>query len=211
MSTNPGDPTSWRRLGPVFSANNSWPNIAKGNESNIKCGALYSAPERAGSPRYFLYSGDVEINGARVSYADSLAGPWSKRELVNGGGPVAGAWDAHMGCFTPPVPLSGGLAGLLLTFYNAYPPKYPGPPGFQVGWALLNQSDPTTVVARSAKPVLKTQGVKWMEGTTGLYCNDPYVVFMQSPPQPVLGQDNVFRLYFGMGGSYVGTAKVKVS
>ena len=46
---------------------------------------------------------------------------------------------------------------------------------------------------------------KWMDGTaTGLYCNDPFVVFMQSPPQPVLGEENAFRLYFGMGGTYVG-------
>ena len=31
-----------------------------------------------------------------------------------------------MGCFTPPIELAGELAGHLLTFYNAYPPKYPG-------------------------------------------------------------------------------------
>ena len=55
-------------------------------------------------------------------------------------------------------------------------------------------------------------GVKWMEGVESeLLCNNPYVVFMASPPQPVLGQPNIFRLYFGMGGSYVGTAKVKVN
>jgi hypothetical protein len=36
---------------------------------------------------------------------------------------------------------------------------------------------------------------------------------MQSPPQLVLGDGppNVFRLYFGMGGAYVGTAKVQVT
>ena len=46
---------------------------------------------------------------------------------------------------------------------------------------------------------------KWMDGTSpGLYCNDPFVVFMQSPPQPVIGEQNSFRLYFGMGGTYVG-------
>eukprot|EP01043_Picozoa_sp_COSAG02_P068587 COSAG02_NODE_11443_length_1723_cov_1.281404_1_plen_56_part_10 len=46
---------------------------------------------------------------------------------------------------------------------------------------------------------------KWMDGTSpGLYCNDPFVVFMQSPPQPVIGEENSFRLYFGMGGTYVG-------
>lgn len=48
---------------------------------------------------------------------------------------------------------------------------------------------------------------KWMDGTSsGLYCNDPFVVFMQSPPQPVIGEENSFRLYFGMGGTYVGAA-----
>ena len=165
----------------------------------------------SGSPRYYLYSGDVTPHGARVSQSDSLSGPWSRRELVKGGGVVAGAWDAHMGCFTPPVPLTGTLSGHLLTFYNAYPPSYPGKPGFQVGWCILNATDPTSVVARSAEPVLSTAGVPWMEGAEGLYCNDPYVVFMQSPPQPVLGEENAFRLYFGMGGSYVGTAKVRVS
>ena len=46
---------------------------------------------------------------------------------------------------------------------------------------------------------------KWMDGVApGLYCNDPFVVFMQSPPQAVIGEDNAFRLYFGMGGTYVG-------
>lgn len=51
-----------------------------------------------------------------------------------------------------------------------------------------------------------------MDGTaTPMFCNDPFVVFMQSPPQPVIGEDNAFRLYFGMGGTYVGTAKVKVA
>ena len=65
----------------------------------------------------------------------------------------------------------------------------------------MKASDPTTVVARSEVPVLATKGVPWMEGAPGLYCNDPHVVFMQSPPQPVSGKPNVFRLYFGMGGS----------
>jgi hypothetical protein len=46
---------------------------------------------------------------------------------------------------------------------------------------------------------------KWMDGVLpGLYCNDPFVVFMQSSPQPVIGEENAFRLYFGMGGTYVG-------
>ena len=82
----------------------------------------------------------------------------------------------------------------------------------------------------SFRPNPQTAGVPWMVGAKGLFCNNPYVVFMQSPPQrgivllclckylipigfvfAVIGQSNVFRLYFGMGGSYVGTAKVKVN
>lgn len=45
-------------------------------------------PDPTASPRYYLYSGDVEVNGARVSTAESLSGPWSRRELVTGGGVV---------------------------------------------------------------------------------------------------------------------------
>jgi hypothetical protein len=62
----------------------------------------------------------------------------------------AGAQSKGSGIITwaAPVELSGALKGHLLTFYNAYPPTFPGPPGFQVGWAILNASDPTTVIAR---------------------------------------------------------------
>ena len=41
------------------------------------------------------------------------------------------------------------------------------------------------------------------------WCNNPYVVFMQGPPQRV-GAADEFRVYFGAGGTYVGTAKVAV-
>ena len=37
-TADPSAPSSWHRLGPVFAPGNSWPNTAKGNESNIKCG-----------------------------------------------------------------------------------------------------------------------------------------------------------------------------
>jgi hypothetical protein len=124
-AASPAD-KSWTRLGQVFSHNNSWPTSPVGNESNIKCSALWSVPDPkpAGMPRYYLYSGDVTPHGARVSTSDSLRGPWSKRVLVRGGDVgAAGSWDAHMGCFTPPVALDASSGGNLLVFYNAYPPK----------------------------------------------------------------------------------------
>mmetsp|Transcript_91123 Transcript_91123/g.162201 ORF Transcript_91123/g.162201 Transcript_91123/m.162201 type:complete len:415 (+) Transcript_91123:62-1306(+) len=209
ISKSPSVSASWRRLGEVFNASQSWPNTpSRTGRPNIKCGALYASDGHRDVPhRYYLYSGDVETNGARVSFGNSLFGPWSKRQLILPARP--GFWDEHVGCFTPPVILKS--TGDLLVFYNAFPASYPGPPGFQVGWAVLNASDPTKVIHRGEEPVLSTKGVKWMEGTDpAMFCNNPYVVFMQSPPQPVLGQSDVFRLYFGMGGSYVGTAKVKV-
>ena len=148
-SQTPGTPSSWKRLGPTFTPNNSAPTIPKGTESNIKCSALYANPDAKASPRYYLYSGDVTPHGARVSSSDSIEGPWSARALVTGGDIVKGAWDDHMGCNTPPIALTGdGLEGHLLTFYNAYPPVFPGKPGFQVGWMILNGSDPTTAIAR---------------------------------------------------------------
>eukprot|EP01047_Picozoa_sp_COSAG01_P066739 COSAG01_NODE_9274_length_2496_cov_1.989153_2_plen_244_part_00 len=174
-SSSPANASGWHRLGFTFPSNNSWPTSPRGAESNIKCSALYTRPDPLPNhtPRYFLYSGDVTLHGARVSHSNSLDGPWSARELVKGGGVKNGAWDAHMGCFTPPVPLTGSLRGHLLTFYNAYPPKYPGAPGFQVGWCILNASDPTQVIARSKRAVLSTHGVAWMEGDKGYYCNNP--------------------------------------
>ena len=152
VSKHPSDKNSWRRLGPTFTPNNSWPVTPKGAESNIKCSALYATPDPRATPRYYLYSvstrptttllqctvssvcigcigqsksgiiiwgclqGDVTQFGARVSTSNSLSGPWSRREQVAGGGTVQGQWDHHMGCFVPPVELSGALKGHLLTF-----------------------------------------------------------------------------------------------
>ena len=75
----------------------------------------------------------------------------------------------------------------------------------------MNASDPTQVVARGEAPLLTTTGVPWMDGSAPYWCNNPNVVFMQSPPQPVPTDPGSFRLFFGAGGSYVGTARVKVA
>ena len=124
LSQTPGDPASWKRIGPTFTPNNSWPITPKGSESNIKCSALFTMPGENASPRYYLFSGDVTPHGARVSSSDSLHGPWSRRELVSGGDVgKPGAWDDHMGCFTPPVELAGPLQGHLLSFCEWQPPS----------------------------------------------------------------------------------------
>lgn len=56
VSKHPSDKNSWRRLGPTFTPNNSWPVTPKGAESNIKCSALYATPDPRATPRYYLYS-----------------------------------------------------------------------------------------------------------------------------------------------------------
>ena len=128
LSQTPGDPASWKRIGPTFTPNNSWPITPKGSESNIKCSALFTMPGENASPRYYLFSGDVTPHGARVSSSDSLHGPWSRRELVSGGDVgKPGAWDDHMGCFTPPVELAGPLQGHLLSFCEWQPILFPLP------------------------------------------------------------------------------------
>jgi hypothetical protein len=67
VSKHPADKDSWRRLGPTFTPNNSWPVTPKGVESNIKCSALYANPDPKATPRYYLYS--VSTVAARPAVA----------------------------------------------------------------------------------------------------------------------------------------------
>eukprot|EP00040_Diaphanoeca_grandis_P043318 m.267603 g.267603 ORF g.267603 m.267603 type:complete len:394 (-) comp74073_c0_seq1:194-1375(-) len=116
-----------------------------------------------------------------------------------------GMWDA--GLIEPGPPPLELANGNYLFFYNGA--TLPNDREYHVGWAVLDQHDPTKVIQRSEEPVLSWSDRPWMIGNSSKYiCYTPTVVFCNGA-RP-LGNDT-FELFFGGADAVVGRATVVVT
>jgi predicted GH43/DUF377 family glycosyl hydrolase len=191
--------SSWVRQGVLF------PNITWS-----KSGALLIRDDVAGSPHY-LFWGDSDLEpGLTVAKSDDLL-----------------HWVNLPGLFMPerkdhfdsdlveagPMPLRLS-DGTYLMLYNSARKGYPSPkPGWQlqynVGWAILDGSDPTKIIQRCEQPLLSPE-LPWEIGTQPYPGLTPNVVFLQGWKQ-VADQKDTFLVFYGGADSVVGVALVTVA
>eukprot|EP01139_Manchomonas_bermudensis_P012636 Amastigsp_a348253_7.p1 type:complete len:366 gc:universal Amastigsp_a348253_7:1115-18(-) len=124
------------------------------------------------------------------------------------------SWDSALVEAGPlPLALSDGN---FLFLYNSARQGFPSPkPGwteqYNVGWVVLDAADPTTIVERSAEPLLSPT-LAWQNGTSpsvlGLTPNVVFCEGWQRYPGDTTG--NRFLAYFGAADSVVGVAEIAV-
>ncbi len=192
-STTPGVADSWVRHGALF---DFW----------SKSGALLLQPQ----PPHYLFFGDSSlVPGLQWALAADPRGPWRVQPGL--WLPVrSGAWDSNLVEAGPaPLPLASGH---LFMVYNSARRGFPSnKPGFDFqyncGWLILNGSDPSQILARSAVPLLSPQ-LAWELGVPPALELTPNVVFCEGiePLGP-----NSFRIYYGGADSVVGVARVDVT
>lgn len=124
-----------------------------------------------------------------------------------------GMWDAAGVAAGPqPHPLQNGDYLFIYNIDTGFP-YHPSPLGrCAVGWAILNGTDPSQIIARADEPLL-TAVFPWEtcggESGKGAYpkCQEPEVVF--STGMKPLGNDE-FLILYGAADSVVGAASIKV-
>jgi predicted GH43/DUF377 family glycosyl hydrolase len=199
---DPFDPSGWTFRGPLLGP---------------------SAPYSGGTslllrdaPPHYAFVGDSDTANA-INLATSMDGyTWvlntsSKAPWMQG---RPGQWDAS-GVASGPQPerLSTGDYLFVYNIDTGFPYK-PSPLGrCSVGWAILDGSDPSRIIARADSPLL-TPVLPWEtcggEANKGPYpkCQEPLVVF--STGMKPLGNDQ-FLILYGAADSVVGAARVAVS
>eukprot|EP01147_Barroeca_monosierra_P010543 gene10543-2670_t len=121
----------------------------------------------------------------------------------------------------PPLPLQSGH---LLFLYNSARDGFPSPkPGYNlqynIGFAILNHSDPVNVLQRSASPILSPR-LSWEVGNTTKYLT-PNVVFAEGMVKTTAAltnltcpeyytEDGRFLTLYGAADSAVGAAEILV-
>jgi predicted GH43/DUF377 family glycosyl hydrolase len=201
-ASNPLDPSNWTRHGPcIFGPSSSSPYGAV--QAGVKSGAVLIREK--GPSFMFVYNLN---NGRHIEVATStnlvqweLTGKVLIRQREN-------AFDAGL-CEPgpPPVRLSDGN---LLFLYNAA--EVYNDRKYHVGFAILNGSDPSSVIQRSAldAPLFNYSDHQWQNGTSSTHlCNVPEVVFLTALAPH--GDGRSFTVYFGGADAVVGSAVIEVS
>jgi len=194
-SQTPTDPASWKRHGPLF------PDVAWS-----KSGALLLRDGFPG-PHYLFWGDSTGKCGLTIATSTDLV-----------------TWKNQNGTFLPcrsssfdrnlieagpmPLPLSDGN---YLFIYNSDRPGYPSEkPGwniqYNVGWAILDQTDPTKVLQRSETPLLSPE-LEWENGTSPYLGLTPNVVFLEG--WKATGKDT-FIAFYGAADSVVGAVEIDV-
>lgn len=121
------------------------------------------------------------------------------------------SWDsALVEAGPPPMQLADGN---LLWVYNSARAGFPSPkPGYDlqynIGWAILNGTDPSLgVLARGEAPLLSPD-LPWEKGVAPFLGLTPNVVFANG--LMALGPANQFRLFYGGADSVIGQADIQV-
>eukprot|EP01034_Spumella_vulgaris_P027658 gene27658-34408_t len=189
-SLNPTDPTGWTKHGAVF------PPPAFDLPSSKSAALLL----RKTGPHYLLW-GDHEIKIAKSD--DPAVWPNVGQPLIS---IRADSFDSQLvESGPPPMELANGN---YLFFYNSAMLNWPQDlkTSYNVGWVILDGTDPTTIVARSSEPLMSPE-VAWEQGVPPFACNAPNVVFLEGAY--ALGGDK-FQVFFGGADSTIGTAVIEV-
>jgi predicted GH43/DUF377 family glycosyl hydrolase len=208
-TADPRDPEGWTLHGPLL------PGVYTGGASLLfRDPAADDAGASASAPAPHLAFVGNSNTAAAILLAESADGlVWappanaSRRVFMEG---RPGCWD-EPGVAAGPQPerLSSGD---YLYIYNVDTgfPYHPNPVGrCAIGWAILDGSDPSRIVARSDEPLL-TATLPWETCAAvgkGYECQEPEVVF--STGMKPLGNDEFF-VFYGAADTDVGVARIKV-
>jgi len=193
----PLNKTSWVRHGPLF------PDIRWS-----KSGALLIRDD-VGGPHYLFWGDSTLLAGLTIATSTDLM-----------------KWQNLPGIFMPersdhfdknlieagPMPLRLSNKNYLM-LYNSARHGYPSPKGgwdmqYNIGWAILDASDPTKIIQRCEEPLLSPE-LDWEIGNAPYLGLTPNVVFLQGW-RKVPEQNNTFLVFYGGADSVVGAAIVTV-
>jgi predicted GH43/DUF377 family glycosyl hydrolase len=196
------EPTAWTLHGPLF-PDTAWPHGFQFSKS----GAAIVKPTAGGE--YTLLFGDSSIvPGLQVATSRDLLS-WHIANFSRLVLPTRpGSFDSVLvEAGPPPLQLTDGN---FLFIYNGASLAPPGPTGvgetdlvYCVGWAILDATDPSIVLARSTTPILCPREPWERHGLT------PNVVFAEALA-PGASPDT-FTLYYGAADTTVGAATITVS
>eukprot|EP01087_Luapelamoeba_hula_P015767 TRINITY_DN4750_c0_g2_i1.p1 TRINITY_DN4750_c0_g2~~TRINITY_DN4750_c0_g2_i1.p1 ORF type:complete len:363 (-),score=57.39 TRINITY_DN4750_c0_g2_i1:265-1353(-) len=194
-STNPADPKSWKRHGPVFPDHNGRPTWSKSGAVLVREGT-----------KYLIFGDSTDMPGIQIASTENLL----NYTLIDG--IFIHTRDDHFDSALvesgpPPLQLSDGN---YLFLYNSAR-KYPSSPNgleYNIGWAILDGKDPRKVLARSSEPILSPE-LPWEVGTPPYLGLTPHVVFVEGMKADA--KPNTFTFYYGAADSVVGIASVRVT
>jgi predicted GH43/DUF377 family glycosyl hydrolase len=195
----------------------SWARAGLGGETGLppayKSGAMLLLPPPGGDAYMFLYNlttghgaGAHDVVVARSSSGSAL-GPWhlTGQTLL----PTRnGSFDAGLvEPGPPPMRLSDGN---FLFVYNSAEQAHDE--NYHAGWAVLDGTDPTRVLQRSAgdAPLLSYTDRGYEVGnSSGYLCNVGHVVFVSGMARAE--REDEFVLYYGAADAVVGSATIRVA
>jgi predicted GH43/DUF377 family glycosyl hydrolase len=194
-SPTPHIKSSWKRYGPLFPQMN-W----------SKSGAMLI---RDSPPHYLFFGDSTLVPGLQIAISDDLFHwkllPGLFIEVRND------SFDSILVESGPmPLPLSDGN---YLFVYNSarkgYPSKKPNwDLQYNVGWVVLDKTDPTKVIARSSEPLISPT-LGWEKGDDPWLGLTPNVVFLEGW-RPYPSRPNSFIAYYGGADSVMGAAVIDV-
>ena len=189
-------PNQWIRQGPIFKDHNGtqW----------SKSGALLCRDGYPG-PSYLFYGDSSYVPGLQVAITNDLINYVSSPNVWM---PKRNdSFDSYLVEAGPmPLQLSDGN---YLFIYNSARSGYPSSkPGYDlqynVGWAILQEADPTVILDRASEPLLSPE-LSWEVGADAL---TPNVVFCEGWEQVDVDK---FILYYGAADTSIGAALLTVT
>jgi predicted GH43/DUF377 family glycosyl hydrolase len=198
-STDPFNPDSWTLHGPIL------PGIYTGGASLLM----------RESPPHYAFVGNSNTANA-ILLASSQDGVKWTQENQSFMSNRPGCWD-EKGVAAGPQPerLSNGDYLYIYNIDTGFP-FHPNTPysylgRCAIGWAILDQNDPTKIVARSTDALLISElpfETCGGEKNKGRLCQEPLVMF--STGMKPLGNDEFYVIY-GAADTSVGMTKIKVN
>jgi len=193
----PLNASSWVRHGPLF------PDLDWSKSGSLLIRDGYPGP-------HYLFWGDSgRVDGLTVATSYDLLN-WTN---------LPGVWmpmrpDKFEQSLVEAGPMPLQLSdGNYLFIYNSARPGYPSAKPnwdiqYNVGWAVLDEQDPTQVIQRCEEPILSPV-FGWETGVEPFLGLTPNVVFLQGW-KPVSDQPDTFIAFYGAADSVVGVAQINV-
>ena len=190
LATSP-DLRTWTKHGPLFPGFNTWRPLPYGPRGAwSKAGVIH--PEPIGG-RYWMWFGEGTIHAATST--DLLHWTPVADDLHPMHAPTPGAWDGTLvEIGAPPVRTDDGL---LVFLTNGATASSPTEVDYRCGQIAVAESDPATVVARTAEPWLRPTSY---EDTHGMVANVTFV-------EGLVAFGGAWIAYYGQSDTTIGVAR----